>query len=259
VCGVVRLSPQACPIRRVALRTGVWGVRPLTLPASGHGRGRGACWSVLCGEEAWRWCPKGHSLRGHPLCRARVVPERALGGQVLSISPGAVAPCQSASPLGRGRPDPGGLSMRGARPGGVLDRWSRRCSKEPGGATGEPGRVLPHHTRGVSASRLCSGESTLSPGFVRVLCPHEGDRQCSRGSAREPGGAQHDREFCPPAGRRALTAGPYGPLPFWRWVPCPGESAGDPNGSGGVGSLGSYGGARPRLVLSLPVLYPVRC
>jgi hypothetical protein len=28
VCGVVRLSPQACPIRRVALRTGVWGGPP---------------------------------------------------------------------------------------------------------------------------------------------------------------------------------------------------------------------------------------
>jgi hypothetical protein len=52
--------------------------------------------------------------------------------------------------------------VRGARPGGALDRWSCRCPRGPGGTTGEPGRVLPQHTRGVSASRLCSGESTLS-------------------------------------------------------------------------------------------------
>jgi hypothetical protein len=157
----------------------------------------------------------------------------------LSISPGAGSPCQPASLLGTRHPDSsgwrtvreGGPAWWGARPVelSVPERaWRYHWGTRQGSA--------PTHPGSFRQSPLLGGEHTLSPGFVRVLCPHEGDRQCSRGSAREPGGAQPYREFCPPVCRRAHMAGPYGPLPFWRWVPCPCEGAGDPLGEwrGGV-------------------------
>jgi len=79
------------------------------------------------------------------------------------------SPCQSAPRSGeRIRIRPVALPpMRGgACPGGVLDRWSRRCSREPGGATVEPGRARPQHTRGAPASRLCSGVRQCSEVWV---------------------------------------------------------------------------------------------
>jgi len=124
--------PQACPIRRVALRTGVWGGPPSDTPRLWAWEGE-RCLPVgaLRGGSLVVVSERAFAARAHPLCRARVVLERALGGQVLSISPGAVAPCQPASLLGRGHPDPsgwtiheGGLARWGARPveSAVLER-----------------------------------------------------------------------------------------------------------------------------------------
>jgi len=126
------------------------------------------------------------------IARARVVLERALVAGTLDLSWGGSPLPVGVSTLER---TPGsvrvdhsgsrGPARWGARPvvSAALERaWRHHWGARQGSA--------PTHTRGVSASRLCSGEGTLSPGSVRALCPHEGDRQCSRGIAREPGGAQ---------------------------------------------------------------------
>jgi hypothetical protein len=233
-----------------------------TLCSAGRKPGGGVRKGIRCKETL---CSAGRKPGGgvrKGICRegtlrgGRVVPERALGGQVLSISPGAVAPCQSAFLLGRGHPDPSGCPVHGGGPdpvgcstGGI--GGARKSLAVPQGSPAGFCSTTPGEFPPVVSARGRAFSHPDSFGCSAPMRENDSAREAVLESLVE---AQPYREFCPPVGRRALTAGPYGPLPFWRWVPCPGESAGDPCGSDGVGSLGSYGSARPRLVLSLPLL-----
>jgi hypothetical protein len=130
----------------------VWGRLPSDTPRLGGWEGERCLPVGALHEEAWRWCPNGHSLSLARFCGVRQCSREHRW--VLSTSPGAVASASRRPARGRGSgyvrllcPHEGG-----ACPGGVLDRWSRRCSREPGGATGEPGRARPQHTRGSRPS-----------------------------------------------------------------------------------------------------------
>lgn len=181
--------PQACPIRRVTPRKGVWGGSPSdTSCLWGTGEGQFACLPslcMICSTEVWRchelceggagrWCPKGHSLC--VLCPSVELgrcPERTLSGRYSRSLLGMVVAPVSRWPCSGGASGFVRVICPRVGPGlaGLFDRWSRRRSRESGDAAGEPGRVLPQHTRGASTSRPLLGGETSLPWIRPGLCP----------------------------------------------------------------------------------------
>lgn len=126
------------------------------------------------------------------IARARVVLERALVAGTLDLSWGGSPLPVGVSTLER---TPGsvrvdhsgsrGPARWGARPvvSAALERaWRHHWGARQGSA--------PTHPGSFRQSPLLGGGHTLARFRPGALCPHEGDRQCSRGIAREPGGAQ---------------------------------------------------------------------
>jgi len=149
---------------------GVWGVRPLTRPISGHGRGRGVCWSVLCERKPGGGVRMGIRCVCSPLCRARQCSREQWQG-TLDLSWGG-SPCPSALLGGEG-PDSSGYSapMRGPGLAGRSTGGVGGARESPAVPPGSPAGLDPNTPRGVPPVGSARGRG---PGFVRVLCPHEG-------------------------------------------------------------------------------------